>query len=373
MSSNIENPDASAVHELMLRHVDGEATEAEAAKLTHALESDPSLRWEFAHLLMQCVQLAELGKQMATETAGSDVRHPRRFPYRWLSAASVAAGVILAVSAGWALLSRPTYPEPVAEGRVQITREGVALPRNSSARRGDRIRAETDGVWLTLGGYCRLNLAAGTRVSLAGQPGDEVIRLARGGVHSRVDSAAGRFKIETDYGDLVVQGTEFLAELTLLPALSGVGAMEASSQKLSKLLSVVVMSGVVVCHLGEEVVALGSGQSYLYAGERIPPELKGFQGMMSGKLTKKGETMIAFKVGKIMKKWKGNRAENPGAAVGKTIILTLEKVTAHHAERILKNYRGLKVGEDIELEAFDVGGEFLAVNEWLKKVVAEGD
>jgi len=31
------------------------------------------------------------------------------------------------------------------------------------------------------------------------------------------------------------------------------------------------------------------------------------------------------------------------------------------------------VGDDIELEAFDLGGKTLAIKEWLKKVGAEGD
>ena len=119
------------------------------------------------------------------------------------------------------------------------------------------------------------------------------------------------------------------------------------------------------------VLAASSGR--VHAGEAIPAALKGFQGMMSGKLTKKGETMIAFKISKIMKKWKGNKAENPGAAVGETIVLTLKDISAHHRERLMKNYRGLKVGDDIELEAFDLGGKYLAVKEWLKKVGAEGD
>ena len=118
---------------------------------------------------------------------------------------------------------------------------------------------------------------------------------------------------------------------------------------------------------------LAASLRYVHADDAIPAALKGFQGMMSGKLTKKGETMIAFKIGKIMKKWKGNKAEKPEAAVGETIALTLKDISAHHRERLMKNYRGLKVGDDIELEAFDLGGKNLAVKEWLKKVGAEGD
>ena len=101
--------------------------------------------------------------------------------------------------------------------------------------------------------------------------------------------------------------------------------------------------------------------------ETIPASLKGFQGMMSGKLLKKGEKTLVFRVEKVMKVWEGNRAEEPGKAIGQTLVLSLEKLSAHHRERILTNYRGLKEGETIELEAFDLGGKTLCVNEWLRR------
>jgi len=100
----------------------------------------------------------------------------------------------------------------------------------------------------------------------------------------------------------------------------------------------------------------------------IPTSLRGFQGMMSGRLVKKGSTSFVFKVEKIMKTWKGNRAANPKAAVGETLTLSLGKVTAHHGSRIMRNYQGMEAGDAIELEAFDLGGGTLAVKEWLKKV-----
>ena len=101
--------------------------------------------------------------------------------------------------------------------------------------------------------------------------------------------------------------------------------------------------------------------------EGIPAVLKGFQGMMSGKLLKKGEETLVFKVGKVMKVWKGNEAEDPGKAVGQTLVLSLKRLSDHHRERIMANYRGLKEGDDIELEAFDLGEKALCVNEWLRK------
>ena len=121
------------------------------------------------------------------------------------------------------------------------------------------------------------------------------------------------------------------------------------------------------------IILVGLGATQVAAAEKakpkqtIPAEFKGFKGMMSGKLVKKGKTTLQFKVDKIMKVWEGNKAENPKAAIGKTITLNLDKVCDHHRKTIMKNYRELKNGDQIELEAFDLGGKTLSVKEWLKK------
>lgn len=99
----------------------------------------------------------------------------------------------------------------------------------------------------------------------------------------------------------------------------------------------------------------------------IPAELKGFQGMMKGKLVKKRKTTIVFKVEAIMKVWEGNKAEDPKKAVGQALTLNLKKISDHHRDRIMKNFSGLKKGDQIELEAFDLGEKTLCIKEWLQK------
>lgn len=99
----------------------------------------------------------------------------------------------------------------------------------------------------------------------------------------------------------------------------------------------------------------------------IPPELKGFRGMMIGELLEKKETSLVFKVEKIKKTWKGNRAKNPRKAIGKSITLSLDKINRNHNGRIMKNYRDMKAGDRIELEAFDLEESTLCIKEWLKK------
>jgi len=117
----------------------------------------------------------------------------------------------------------------------------------------------------------------------------------------------------------------------------------------------------------------GLGAAAVFGAEKdkpkatIPAELKGFQGMMKGKLAKKGKAFIVVKVEEIMKVWEGNKAEDPKKAVGRTLTLNLKKVSDHHRDRIMKNFRGLKKGDQIELEAFDLGEKTLCIKEWLQK------
>ncbi|MGB1124673.1 MAG: hypothetical protein ACPG4Q_05655, partial [Phycisphaeraceae bacterium] len=100
----------------------------------------------------------------------------------------------------------------------------------------------------------------------------------------------------------------------------------------------------------------------------VPDALKGFRGMMIGELVEKGENEFVFRVQKIKRVWKKNKAENPEQAIGKTVTLSLANLIKHHEEKIRKNYAGLKSGDMIEVEAFDEGGNKLFVKEALKKI-----
>ena len=133
-------------------------------------------------------------------------------------------------------------------------------------------------------------------------------------------------------------------------------------KNISKICFLPVLAFAIVSH------AAFSPASAKYFASGIPDELKGFRGMMSGKLIEKKQgASFAFRVDRIMKTWKANKAENARKAVGKTIVLSLEKVSKHHGERIMKNYKSLKNGDQIEVEAFDLGSSTLNVKEWLKK------
>jgi hypothetical protein len=147
-----------------------------------------------------------------------------------------------------------------------------------------------------------------------------------------------------------------------------------TAEKAALVLATVFVAGGVNVSSQGKTYDLGLGATVVFGAEKdkpqeiIPAELKGFQGMMKGKLVKKDKTSIVFKVEAIMKVWEGNKAENPKEAVGQTLILNLNKVSDHHRKRIMKNFRGLKEGDQIELEAFDLGEKTLCIKEWLRKV-----
>ena len=149
--------------------------------------------------------------------------------------------------------------------------------------------------------------------------------------------------------------------------------MVAEAKKAALVLAVIVAVGTVSVEYEGRACQLVPGTTPILAEEKdesqqaIPAELRGFQGMMSGKLLKKDKKSFLFKVEKIMKVWKGNKAENPERAIGQRLSLNLNKVSEHHGGRIMKNYRELKEGDQIELEAFDLGQETLCVKEWLRK------
>jgi hypothetical protein len=118
------------------------------------------------------------------------------------------------------------------------------------------------------------------------------------------------------------------------------------------------------------LLVLATTATHAFAEESapgIPPELKGFRGMMTGELLEKGETGLIFKVTAIKKVWKANQAEHPEGAVGKTLSVTLDEISEIHRKDIMEHFQALKAGERIELELFDLGKRILCVKEWLRK------
>jgi len=91
---------------------------------------------------------------------------------------------------------------------------------------------------------------------------------------------------------------------------------------------------------------------------KLPEGVQGFSGMLRGTVVAVAEDGRGFqlKVEKIVKLWKGNKAEDPEAAVGKTLEINPrwtkgEQGRWHPVERHVKFIRSLKVDENIDIEA----------------------
>ena len=99
----------------------------------------------------------------------------------------------------------------------------------------------------------------------------------------------------------------------------------------------------------------------------LPEGIRGSRGMMVGTLVSKTETTFVFKVEKIAKVSKGNKAENPACVVGKELTMALWP-KSRLAEQHKKTLAGLKAGDRVSVEPFHFGGDTLSVVEELKKV-----
>jgi len=125
---------------------------------------------------------------------------------RWTVRVAAAAALVIVVSAGWILL-QGGYPGPRISGDYQVVGGGPVRRGTVVATRGGRAE-------LFLGGYCRAEMAPGTRVRIVGRPRAESLALQQGTLTCDVDRARGAFTVTTDVGTAEVIGTKFEVTLT---------------------------------------------------------------------------------------------------------------------------------------------------------------
>jgi len=99
----------------------------------------------------------------------------------------------------------------------------------------------------------------------------------------------------------------------------------------------------------------------------VPDGVQGFRGMLLGTLKSKGKTDLVVKVEKVLRVWKGSKAKNPQAAVGKELALTIMKPESRWSKRLIERLNGLVVGDRIEVGALYTEGGVLRVGEVLQK------
>lgn len=290
---------------------------------------------------------------------------------RWAAAAAVLLGALYAAHGVWQA-SRRSAPALIVSGAFRLA-DG-APPRTGSAAlsRGQQIVAEGAGAELSLGGYCRVALDPSAQAVVRGQPHHEMVELQRGRAISRITPGKGRFTLLTPIGSIEVKGTEFLTSVEYPEAQKG--ERDMGTLKKSAVVTVMVVTGVVACHFGD-VVMLGPGASRVFAGgdgERVtlPPELKGFKGILVGTITSEVTREFMLKIDKVATTWPQSAAKHPELAVGKTIEFVVPE--NRMLERHLETLKTLRKGDQIIVEAFDIQGFRLSVMELLRKAETGG-
>jgi hypothetical protein len=102
--------------------------------------------------------------------------------------------------------------------------------------------------------------------------------------------------------------------------------------------------------------------------DKLPKGMKGFSGMLRGKVISKEKKGIVIKVEKILKLWKGNKAENPESAIGKKLLVMPRWVKGddgkwHPYELHILFLKRIKVGETIDIEVINEEGDVLHILE----------
>lgn len=103
------------------------------------------------------------------------------------------------------------------------------------------------------------------------------------------------------------------------------------------------------------VLLLAAGVPVARGADLFPEGAKGFAGMITGKVTAKGDDQVVVEVSKIDRVWKHNKAENAESLVGKQVTIRVnprvyEKKKGYLA-RVRQFFGLLKVGDS---DSFDV-------------------
>jgi uncharacterized protein (DUF302 family) len=88
---------------------------------------------------------------------------------------------------------------------------------------------------------------------------------------------------------------------------------------------------------------------------RLPDSACCFAGMLRAKVVATNDEGVSVTVEKIEKTWKANKADNPEALVGKTVLVIGPKQNNRYAEKIAQFIKGLRVGERITLDVAHKG------------------
>ncbi|MFH1023801.1 MAG: FecR domain-containing protein [Planctomycetota bacterium] len=208
------------MRERMLRYLEGALSDVEVVEFNRCLREDPSLKREFAEILIQRAQLVEIGKEMKEVRRVSPKR--RRSPAVWMSiAASLAIIVGSAIFVPWRARQAPERVRAVLAATVSgaaVEREGKRIPAEEGMVLlvGDAVvttgMKDASSVKLTYPDEkTELLVDANTRFRLLDEKQGKRYRLESGKIEAIVaKQPAGRpMEIVTRHAEVEIAGTRF--------------------------------------------------------------------------------------------------------------------------------------------------------------------
>lgn len=267
-----------AIERLVAAHLDDRLAADDARLLHEHLRADPVARRLLIAAARQAAALPRLALERAVPCQApvppSVQMKPRRFP-RWV----LAAGILLAVAAGWRFMVMPSVDGPRLQGVAAVERDGTTVPVRHVVA-GDRITT-TDGAASLAWTHedTRLTLEPGSRLMIEELGGTKRLRFERGTLRAEVarQEPDGGFTVITTFGAVEVVGTRFAVQVH-----------ERASEVSVERGAVRLVTGT-----GTPVISLESGYSAIMDGTRIPvpmpqgqlPEATGTAATGSGGMT----------------------------------------------------------------------------------------
>ena len=183
---------------LISRYLLGTAEADDVRRLDERLRADPAARRALFLAAVLDVHLRECLAEGTDVAAVVPLPPRRRRPVAWVAAAAAA---LVAAAVGLSLfLGR--YPAPRASGSYRVIGGGLV-------QRGSVVQTQAGSATVDLGGYCRVNLDAGSMLQIAGAKHAEEVFLKRGRIVCQADRDVGTFAVRTEVGTVSVTGTQF--------------------------------------------------------------------------------------------------------------------------------------------------------------------
>ncbi len=322
------------VSQLAGEYLDSSIDLAELRELEELLRQDEGARIAFlreVHFESQMksiVKATEHARSREGErAAASPKRHDRR-TIVWGLLGAIAACLAVAIGMYFYAPFEGAYPEMRADGSYTVVDGGEFFF-------SDAATTENDSARLILGNYCNIGIEEKSRLRIDGEDWAEEIFLEKGGMTCEVDRKKGAFAVRTEVGTVSVTGTKFTVQLQ--EPEGGDKTMITRKNGAALALAVAVMAGSVSVEYDGKTYDLMAGMNRSFGAEirsqdlkegegkregksGLPANVRGFRGRVRGVVVEKGDgNTFMFKIGRVLKVWKGNKAKEPKSLAGRTV------------------------------------------------------